>query len=133
MLKNKWVVITGFGNMEEADDMVLGMETDDCLKVAYLAYSGVKIIEMEKVGEFVESGSINYSKVTSEVSNFEVAFLIKSGDAEIAVTVDDCDYVTVVGGETSNVSTPEIISVDEYDFDSFDELDEDLLNFYGML
>ena len=49
MLKNKWAVITGFGNMEEADDMVLGMETDDCLKVAYLAYSGVKIIDNDSL------------------------------------------------------------------------------------
>ena len=133
MLTKEWKNVEGFSNMGEGDDNIFARRVDNTVELAYMAFSGIKIVEMKNIEDInpcSESG-FNLNDVQCfKGDDWEVAIATKVGEGVGLLTVGNCDEVSTQDLRVGN--EPEIIASYEYDIDSYDEVDEDLLNKFGL-
>lgn len=145
MKTNKWEVARGASNLGE-DDLkvaVLKVEGDnDIIKVAYCAYSGLKIMEIIGLSNIVidplstEEFAENFMQYVPE-NDWEVGFIaeVENYNGNVIVTIDDCEgmeFYSISKELVSDISTDiEVVSSEEYMADQYDELDIGLLKIFG--
>lgn len=152
MKSNRWEVAKGASNLGEDDIRVAVFKCDEnegsksLLKIAYCAYSGLKIIELYGVNDVVidETGVGPDSTYDTEcmlgTTDWEVAFLAKMTgvDNNVLVSINDCENVTihVLGNGTCEEEYSHNIfvsSVEEYMADEYDNLDIELLKIFSYI
>lgn len=144
---NKWEVAQGASNLGEDDIKVavLKVEGDtDLIKVAYCAYSGLKIMEIAGLSNIVidptGTGEFAENFIQSVPGNdWEVGFIaeVEDNNGNVIVTIDDCEGIDLYStskdlafGVPANI---EVISSEEYMVDQYDELDIDLLKIFSYI
>lgn len=137
-LTNEWAVIDGFCNLGEDVDTIVAKKEGNTTTIMFYAYGGVKVVELDGITEVFEPeyASNLYSLIISEYGDdWEVAFPIGvKGGAISIVIVDDCGDVTTLNLNDKAIGTDiKFISSEEYDVDSYDELDDYALGLLGIM
>lgn len=150
MKNNKWEVAQGASNLGEDDVKVAVYKVESTgadngiTKVAYCAYSGLKILEIKGVSEVLIDDVYNGEDAEKfedivEEKDWEVGFVAKlNGDTDdYIVTIDDCENFVIQAVDKSfAVSKPvelKVLSSEEYMADEYDELDIELLKIFCYL
>lgn len=136
MLTSEWKEVSAISNLGEDDDRVVGHIVNGSVEVAYLAYGGLKIASLTGVKDIpdVSSGIPNVSEFSGLGDDWEVginAVVEIDGAAQICyLAIDSCDCLSCV----NHPETEGKLDVDtcEYDSDDFDELDQDLIEFFDL-
>lgn len=132
MLGSQWELVVGWSNMDEADDRIAARKLEDNLiEVAYFAYSGVKVIEIQGIKDILNFNN-GYKDIPSDKVGeyYEIALRVQdvNNNNTGVIVVDDF-------GECSSNSTvtAEVVSEMEYDADEVGELDEALLRIMELI
>lgn len=139
MLDNKWKQVEGFSNMGDDDENIFAKQVDGVTSIAFAAYGGLKIIEVTNIDDFgkFENTGVDFSVVISECGDdWEIAVPVIIGGTPVIIASDDNSMVTVIPmeeNEVITVSTPDIVSSEEYDADECDDLEEDLLRLFHLV
>lgn len=127
---NKWIKVEGYSNMGEDYEYLVAKLDGTTLSVAYMAFGGVKIVELSNVTDVLEINLASIAEVVAEfLDDWEIAIPIESNGNKITVIVDSISEVTTYGGEECPVT---VLSAEEYDSDTLDELDADLLKAFDL-
>ena len=128
MITNEWTIVEGFSNMGEADENIAARRTGDVVQVAYMAFSGIKVVELSGVEDIDLPVGASYLYFANTFGDdWEIGIYVKKGDEYVAVAIDSNSDVVSVD------SSIECESSEEYDCDSVSELDEELLELYGLM
>lgn len=135
MLNNEWKVIKGYSNMGDDTDTIVARKGDDGkVFIGYMAYGGVKLVELvgiDDVAEVEESGDV-FSEIISECGDdWEVAIPVKISEVSAIVVIDSNSSTSLIKKDgVADVERPSVDFSVEYEAEELDELmeeDEELL------
>lgn len=157
MKSNKWEVIKGASNLGEDDIRVAGFKVESdgvctgVTKIAYCAYGGLKVLELRGVPDFEvedkpygECEALRFEEYL-DGKDWEVGFFVKmyGCGGGILVSINDCEMFEVDCQATTSGSDVnlehitqdelEVISVEEYMVDDYEELDLELLKIFSYI
>ena len=128
MLTNEWKNVEGFSNTGEDYENIAARRMGDVVQVAYMAFAGLKVVELKGVEDIVKP---DYSNVLDFVNEYgddwEIGIYVKNGDEVLVVTVDCCSEAN----DGKNIIS--CVSSEEYDATMLEELDEELLELYDLV
>lgn len=96
MAESKWTNVNGVSNLGESDEHIVArVNNDNNTEVAYMAYCGLRIVELEgnlKFGDIMDNQK-KLDKFTEAFSDFEVAIPVETESGTFIVGIDSMDSV----------------------------------------
>lgn len=137
MLNEKWMITDGLVNTGESGETVAARLLNKNVLVAYMAYGGVKVIELCGVVDFCEGPDTNVSQ--EEISDtvgddFEVALPVVVEGHNVVLVVDSMDTLTVIANPAYAVQVmPTVESSEDYASDELELAVEDNPALEGLM
>lgn len=139
MLTKEWKQIMGLANIGDDEEAFAAKQENDITEIAFMAYGGVKIIEVEGLDDIgrLEDPSSELSMIMSEWGDdWEAAIPIVKGDNKGIVVFDELGNcgVIVTEGEDGSIPTPNVTGSMEYDAEECaEEVDDSLMEIFHIL
>ena len=142
MITKEWKEVEGIQNVGEDDERVVAMrnysystgELLDSIQVAFCAFGGLKVLEVENVIDFCPMEHVNglVGIMGQEIGDdYELAIpvvLVDKTEALIAIdSSGDVNFVVTSEPGKGTTITPVVTQADEYDAYEMEDLDYDLL------
>lgn len=134
MLNEKWMITDGVSNTGESSETVAARVYNKNVMVAYMAYGGIKIIELSGVSDFCGKENVNVTdaEISEQVGDdYEVLLPVVIEGSNVVLIVDSMDSLTVVGGTVSTV--PTVVSSEDYASDEIELAVEDNPAYEGLM
>lgn len=141
MLKENWSLSGGVTNTGENDDSVFAKKVGNSVHVAYMAYSGIKVVELGNIEDVIDD--VANSDFTNIVMNcvgddWEAVIPCVVDGARVCVIIDSNSSIKTIGMDAGDVIkvVPIVAGSMEYDVDDYEELaeeDEELLQCFHLL
>lgn len=126
MNEMKWTEVDGINKVTEENEKIAARSSEDGIYVAYMAYGGVKVIELSGLDGIckIADTSADAAKIEEMTSgNYEVAVAIIMGEHKVTVTVNDSDEVVPIS-DASGVVWPHVASSEVYEIEEWDDVEE---------
>lgn len=122
MAEMKWTVVNGVSNLGESDERIMArLNKDNNTEIAYMAYSGVRIVELEgnlKIVDIMDNLK-KLDKFKEVSSDFEVALAVENSDGTFIVGIDSMDSILCDDNRvTACVSS---VNIDPEEIEDYDD------------
>lgn len=134
MADGKWMYVDAASNLEEADGHIVARVNESgCTEVAYMAYDGIRVVELNGEYEFADINACHEqlkAAIEKFGTDFEVALAIKWNGQDQVVIIDSMDNATAI--EDIPVSVTSSVNYEADDM-ADDEMDQELLSKFDIM
>lgn len=122
MAEKKWTEVNGMSNLDEVDEKIFARlnEGTGNTEVTYLAYGGLRIVELEGNIEFgdVSENQKALKDFKGHFNDFEVALPVKTKGGVVVIGINDMDEVLADGNVTRVLSS---VNVEGDELDDYED------------
>lgn len=121
----KWTEVNGINKVTEESDKIAARQSDSGFYIAYMAYGGVKVVELSGIDGIcrMEDTSADEAKIEAMTSgDWEAAVPVIIGEHKVTLSINDSDEFKLIT-EAENIPVPALVSSEQYEVEEWDDID----------